>query len=477
MGDKSIKRHGEIMEWNRRDFIKNGVLAVAGVTAPFSALEFLYSENCIAIPNLRNPRITKRINLIFDTHYRLDPQRAIPPYSIDDYNKMCDRVVTASLLLKPDEMHLIGDMVDFNPSEWKFVETKIGEMKKNLPNLKIYGLVGNHECVYYPYHLLMSSTDFYSLNEVALKLAAPVLANADTVEVEGDASSVVLNRKMAIVSKKMETDFPFAYDIVTAQHINGNKISFTPPLSHNYAAVDLVRQGGSNRRAIKYFRNAYHATETYDMTSPTDASYATRMGNVLFIFISLNHFHPSPHPRWIKMWPEEAAWFKNMLINNKDCNIVVYTHEPPGSASDIGYPPVYNDWSKETIALFKEICREYSIPLWISGHIHYNWRNGSRIYRPKDYGNTPIVIGPCTLSINGPERIKNGPEDGEFLSMELENGSKNAVIKFYSVNMISGELDRTPIRTETVMFPHAIDLSYKISSESYAIDEVLSRRD
>lgn len=448
---------------NRRDFIKKGILAVAGASVPVGAVELLYPENCSAIPNPHKSNITKRINLIFDTHYRLDPQRAIPPYSIDDYNKMCDRVLTASLSLKPDQIHLIGDIVDFNPSEWRFVESKISEIKRSLPDIGIYGLVGNHECVYYPYHLLMSSTDFYSLNEVALKLAAPVLANTDIVEIEGDASSVVLNHKMAIVSKKMEADFPFDYDIVTAQRINGNKIGFTPPLSHNYAAVDYVRQGGSNRRAIKYFRNAYHDTETYGMTSPTSASYTTRMGNVLFIFISLNHYHPCPHPNWIKLWPEEVEWFKNLLINNKDCNIVVYTHEPPGAASDIGYPYVYNDWSKDSIAFFKEVCREYSIPLWISGHIHYNWRNKARIYRPKDYGKTPIVIGPCTLSINGPERIENGPEDGEFLSMELENGSDTAVIKFYSVNMLTGEIDRTPIRTETVMFPHKTDLSDRLS--------------
>lgn len=439
---------------NRRDFIKKTLIAVASGAIPLSSIDFI-AEKVHASNTPVASRTTQRIILYFDTHYKLDPERLTAPYDIKTYNETCNKTLIASLSLHPNQAHFIGDIIDYNVAEWDLVKPTINEIKKKFPDIQIYGLMGNHDFLYYKYRSFDNANFPSDLkDEVALKVAAPILPNMSTVSVEGDASLVIANHKMAIISKRVETGFPYNFDIVTAQRINKNTIKFTPPVLHNYSIGDYIRQGWSDTRAIGYFRNAFSNTETHKLTSPSNANYYTRAGNMLFIFISLNHFHPLSQIGWMKMWPDEVEWFKELLEDNyKTCNIIVYTHEPPGADADIGYPPRYNNWSKESVHQFQSICREYHIPLWISGHIHYNWRDASRIYRPTAYGNTTILIGPALLL--------NNPNEGEFLTIDIEDKSRNLTIKAYSVDSITGELNRAQLQMDGLKLPYPVDFSYK----------------
>ena len=117
---------------------------------------------------------------------------------------------------------------------------------------------------------------------------------------------------------------------------------------------------GNNTNENRTYDMINRLDESHPLSNSTDSRYYFAVGNLLFVA-----FGPFPGVANHTVWFE---WFKSIIENNTEMNIIVYTHFPlpsSGVYQGCGYQwedsETYESWLNSTAT---------TINLWLNGHTH-----------------------------------------------------------------------------------------------------------
>ncbi len=116
----------------------------------------------------------------------------------------------------------------------------------------------------------------------------------------------------------------------------------------------------------------------------SDLNYSVAYGNMLFIFLS-----DDQRGKPTEVSAEVFEWWKNLVIENQDKIITVVTHAPL-EGSKIPFSK-YDDRQVTDSERFREVLKEYTVDLWLSGHLHLPNEFTNTINRNKKFSDTLFV--------------------------------------------------------------------------------------
>lgn len=425
--------------------------AVGGLTRGVSLVRSASSKSRGYIN--RPVRDAYRVAFCADTHFCDDAARR----SAYGMGVKSAQNVAALGNKNPDAYHHLGDIVDYMPSEWE-------EAGATLDGLNLYACLGTHDYDIYR-HAIATAAGFPSdlWDEVALTLASPVTGGTtDTITVSEAVTDVVVGHGLLIMGDILD-QASGTYELLTVDSVNtgAKTITFTGNVVNSYSAGAIVRQGYSNQRGIDYMLAALSNTPTL----------ATRnfytVGNLLFIFLSLDRWHPDASGFSRNLWAaNDLDWLEAVVAagDANNYNIIINTHMAPSAETGTyDWEPSIVYWPESTQARFKAICANYTVAMWCSGHAHTsqvagdgqtNLTNGV-----SGWGNTYFYSAPATF-----QQYADYEWQGSFLN--FYDGSSTAVLKHYHIDS-DGNIDADPFRTQNVTLPYAVDLTPRGAAETY----------
>lgn len=115
-----------------------------------------------------------------------------------------------------------------------------------------------------------------------------------------------------------------------------------------------------------------------------DLNYSVTYGNMLFIFLS-DELRGKP----TEVTDEVFQWWKDLVLNNQDKIITVVTHAPL-QGSKIPFSK-HQDRHVVDSERFREVLKEYTVDLWLSGHLHLPNEFTNTVNRNNEFDDTLFV--------------------------------------------------------------------------------------
>lgn len=115
-----------------------------------------------------------------------------------------------------------------------------------------------------------------------------------------------------------------------------------------------------------------------------DINYSVTYGNMLFIFLS-DDLRGKP----TEVSDEIFDWWKELVISNQDKIITVVTHAPL-EGSKIPFSE-HEDRQVVNSERFQKVLKEYTVDLWLSGHLHLPNEFTNTVNRNDKFKNTLFV--------------------------------------------------------------------------------------
>lgn len=407
------------------------------------------------------PRSKRRVVFFSDCHFSDDPARN-PGLT---WAANSAKNLRAARGLDYDFAHFLGDQVDFNYSEYAAFRVRLSEEIAAMPQASFYGMPGNHEFELYKFPEITGRFPDDLASEVDLTLASPAKAGDTVLRVREPVSGVVAGHPVLLLSHP-ETTWPYTFEIAVAAAADTDQrtLALAAPLVHGYAAGDHARQGHSNERGIRHFREAFRGTASFPLTRPESTRHVHRVGNTLFIFLPQDHPHPwDPTETYAgDLSSEDMSWAEDLIrARHERCNVIVQTHVPPASGQELGtmdWTPSVCIWSPAMRGFFRGLCRRYRIPLWLSGHTHPNWRTGFASdhvirSRPSGWGVTEL----CTIPSTAQLYKDNSSPEAQIVALDAVDGAQSLELSAYAVDS-EGRLSGAPFRSEFIPLAHRVDL-------------------
>ena len=116
----------------------------------------------------------------------------------------------------------------------------------------------------------------------------------------------------------------------------------------------------------------------------SDLNYSVTYGNMLFIFLS-----DEQRGKPTEISDEVFEWWKKLVIDNQDKIITVVTHAPL-DGSKIPFSE-HDDRKVVGSKRFREVLKNYTVDLWLSGHLHLPNEFTNTINRNKKFPDTLFV--------------------------------------------------------------------------------------
>jgi len=147
-------------------------------------------------------------------------------------------------------------------------------------------------------------------------------------------------------------------------------------------------------RAKSYISEWYEIIGNHDLKSDrgklfkeklrNDLNYSISYGNMIFIFLS-DELRGKP----TEVTDEVFKWWKKLVIENQDKIITVVTHAPL-EGSKIPFSQ-HEDRQVVDSERFQGVLKEYTVDLWLSGHLHLPNEFTNTINRNNKFDNTLFV--------------------------------------------------------------------------------------
>ncbi len=115
-----------------------------------------------------------------------------------------------------------------------------------------------------------------------------------------------------------------------------------------------------------------------------DVDYRVTVGNVLFIFMS-----DAQRGKATEIPDEVFEWWKELVMQNRDKIIVVTTHAPL-EGSGIPFSGLHDRQVIDS-ERFTGVLREYTVDLWLSGHLHLPHSIMNSTVTKDEYGGTEFI--------------------------------------------------------------------------------------
>lgn len=115
-----------------------------------------------------------------------------------------------------------------------------------------------------------------------------------------------------------------------------------------------------------------------------ESNYKLLRGNLLFIFLS-----DTEGGKPTEIGNETFEWWKELVINNQDKIIIVVTHAPL-EGSSIAFSSL-DDRQIVDSKRFSDVLKDYSVDLWLSGHLHLPNSFTNTIVKKEDFSETVFV--------------------------------------------------------------------------------------
>lgn len=113
-------------------------------------------------------------------------------------------------------------------------------------------------------------------------------------------------------------------------------------------------------------------------------NYAVTYGNILIIFMS-----DSQQGKPTEISDKTFKWWRNLVKNNQDKIIIVVTHAPL-EGSSIPFSS-FNDRQIKDSERFADVLKNYSVDMWLSGHLHLPQAFTNSIVKKPDFADTIFV--------------------------------------------------------------------------------------
>lgn len=136
-----------------------------------------------------------------------------------------------------------------------------------------------------------------------------------------------------------------------------------------------------------------------------ETDYSIERGNMLFLFLS-----DSQKGKPTEISDDTFEWWKHMVINNQDKVIIVVSHAPL-EGSSIAFSSLSDRQIRESNR-FAEVLENYTVDVWLSGHLHIPNAFVNTVVREKDFSETVFIH----ISSIRPELFGLKNSESRFLS-------------------------------------------------------------
>ena len=115
-----------------------------------------------------------------------------------------------------------------------------------------------------------------------------------------------------------------------------------------------------------------------------EVDYSVSIGNILFIFMS-----DAERGKPTVISDEVFEWWRELVVNNQDKIIVVTTHAPL-EGSGIPFSS-FTDRQVIGSERFTDVMRDYTVDLWLSGHLHLPHSMWNATVEKEEFGGTEFI--------------------------------------------------------------------------------------
>lgn len=373
---------------------------------------------------LHTPLAFSRVAFLSDAHAVVDAKDRNIQWNENTKTRI--RSLFFSEKLRPDHIIWLGDMIDFLPAEWRIVETWVNWIESNY-KVNQYGLMGNHDYVYYNYPEIQGRFNRGLNNRLVVN--GEIESNLSRSSSAGDkklyvnnASDFLVNREVILIqTPDFDDKNKFQIGVIGAINKKENSITLKSPVENSFSKnTTAVRQGFSERRGISSFKKAFSKTKSKDTKS------VFYIGNTVFILLSMDAwFSQNLESKGQLITASDMVFLERQLQKHqKTHNIVVVMHELPDDGASLGGmhdPNKVIEFDRPTRKKLRSLVKRYEVAAWVSGHTHPNARTD--VVNHHD-GTTTFILSP-SVGTN---------TEGQILILDLVQGEKKLRFQYWSVD-------------------------------------------
>lgn len=316
-----------------------------------------------------------RIVFFSDAHAVVDGKDRDVRWGTNTQNRI--KSVLSEQALLPSTVVWLGDMIDFLPAEWEIVQTwidLIGEHK----NINQYGVMGNHDYLYYNYPEILGKFN-RSLNnknyldrEIESNLSSMASAGDVVLQVENVSEFLVGRELLLIEVPDFDHNNKYWYGVVQEVKEREKQIVLQNPLTRDFAAKSTaVRQGFAEQKGIASFLKVFNSTKSQASKS------VFFVGNTCFILLSMDRYFKRDLSARGPLIAEEDMLFleRNLQTYQDTHNTIIVMHELPDRGANLGGlfdPADATEFDDVTRSWLRSMVKKYRSTAWVAGHTHPN---------------------------------------------------------------------------------------------------------